>query len=440
MKRKNPAARIAFGAFVLTSCVTMADYNFRQIDQSIAGGDYQAAYGALSEDEGAVYAPADESLKLLDSGLISHYAGEYGRSNAELSAAEALFERNATKSVTQAIGSVIVNDTVIDYSGDPYEDVYTNVFMALNYLELGKFDDAMVEIRRFDTKLKTITARYQAQIEERKMQLASDAQSVPEYELTFHNCALARYLSMLLYRADGDLSNAAVDLRQIEQAFALQPKLYDFACPRSIGEELSVPKGMARLNMLAFTGQAPEKHEEDAPLWAVDGFYRIALPVMEMRGSHIDEIEWRIAAHADGFVYALPTEKIESIERIAMETYEQKYALIVAKTIGRMAAKLTATLAFDTAAALVDDSAASAILSLLGAATKVSIFASERADVRTSRYFPANAFVAGLTLAPGTYDVSVSFKSGGRSVASRAYPSVEIKANRLNLIESHCLQ
>ena len=434
------AAGFGFIALIFTSCVTMSDYNFRHIDRSIADGDYPAAYGALTADKKTIYAAADESLKLLDSGLISHYCGEYGRSNAELSQAELLLERNAAKSVSQAVGSLLVNDTVIDYSGDPYEAIYTNVFMALNYLKLGKFDDALVEIRRFDIKLKEMTVKYQAQIEQQKRQLADNAQSVPEAKLTFHNSALARYVSMLIYRADGDESNAAVDRRQIEQAFALQPTLYDFPCPQSIREELAVPKGMARVNLLAFAGRAPEKEEVSAPLWAVDGFYAIALPAMQARASDIRSIEWRVTASDGRTMQAAQAEKIESIENIALETYTQKYSLIVAKTIARMAAKLTATVALDVAASYVDNDAASFVFSLLGAASKVSIFATERADVRTSRYFPAAAFVSGLTLEPGVYSVSVFFKNGNRTVASRTYPNIEIQANRLNLVESYCLR
>ena len=237
--------------------------------------------------------------------------------------------------------------------------------MSLNYLHLGKFDDAMVEIRRFDTKLKEISAKYQAEIEAEKMQLKSNAKSVPAVKMQFHNSALAHYLSMLLYRADGDMDNAAVDMRFIENAFKFQPALYDFPRPAGIKQDLDIPKDMCRLNLIAFTGRSPEKKEIIEPLWAVDDFYRIALPVMEKRKSAVNVIEFYATDKSSGTTYFSKAEKLESIENIAEETYSQKYSLIAAKTIARMAAKLTTSAALDAAAKTSDEDITSVVLSLI---------------------------------------------------------------------------
>ena len=434
------SAKFCILPLLLASCLTMSDYNFRKIDHAIDEGNYSEAYSAIDSDKSAIYSTFDKSLAALDSGLLSHYAKEYARSNKELSNAEELFKKNAAKSISQAVGSMLVNDTIIDYSGDPYEDIYTNVFMALNYLHLGKFDDAMVEIRRFDTKLKEISAKYQAEIEAEKMQLKSNSKSVPAVKMQFHNSALAHYLSMLLYRADGDMDNAAVDMRFIENAFKFQPALYDFPRPAGINQDLDIPKDMCRLNLIAFTGRSPEKKEIIEPLWAVDDFYRIALPVMEKRKSAVNVIEFYATDKSSGTTYFSKAEKLESIENIAEGTYSQKYSLIAAKTIARMAAKLTTSAALDAAAKTSDEDITSVVFSLLGFASKVSAFATERADVRTSRYFPASAFVSGINLKEGIYDVKIVFKSGNRIILSQTYTDIHVAKKGINLIEAFCLK
>ena len=105
-----------------------------------------------------------------------------------------------------------------------------------------------------------------------------------------------------------------------------------------------------------------------------------------------------------------------------------------------MTAKLAASVALDVAADKIDDGIVSAVFSILGFASKVSAFATERADVRTSRYFPANAFVSGINLAEGTYDVKVVFKYRNRIVFTRSYTGVAVRKNDVNLVEAFCLR
>ena len=440
--KKQAFGLIGAVSVLFLSCVTMSDYNFNNIDKSIKNGMYDAVYEELCNPQGVLYTSSDLVLENLDKGLISHYAGEYERSNGELSEAETLIRSYYSKSITQAAASMLVNDTVIDYAGDPFEDVYTNIFMALNYLQLGKFDDAFVEIRRFDIKLKEIQQKYQAQLEKQKKELKDNSVSVPSGEVKFHNSALARYLSLLIYRTEGDYDSARVDYNMMHDAFRLQPSLYDFPFPESVKEELTfVPDGFGRLNILAFSGLSPVKVEESIPLYAYDGFYRIALPVMEKRKSSVAAASVTAVNVETGEVYSAHTQKIESIEDIAVDTYAQKYAAIVGKTVARMVSKLVATAALDTVAEEADDSAVSMIFSILGAASKINMFVSERADVRTCRYFPASAYAAGITLPEGRYDITVVFKtSSDGKVETLEYNGVSVSKSGLNLVESYCFK
>lgn len=424
--------------FILTSCVTVADYNFHTINKALNANDFASVYYELENPNGIMYTNRDSVLENLDKGIISHYAGEFERSNQELSKAESLIEKFQAVSITQAIGSTITNDTVKDYAGDPYENIYTNIFMALNYIQLNNTEDAFVEIRRMDNKLKAISAKYRKEIESNKLALKNNAKSVPDTSMNFHNCALARYLSMLMYRSEADYDNAEVDYKYIREAFTFQKQTYNFPVPDCIKNDYKKPEG-ARLNVIAFTGKAPEKIEERTPLFAVDGFYRIALPVMKKRESSITSAKITAQNIHTGEVFTTRTEKLESIENIAMDTYSQKYSLVVAKTIGRMVAKLTTSVVFDEAAREVDDAGLSLIFSLAGIVSKVNMFASERADVRTSRYFPGEVHVCGLDLPPGDYQITVQYMNNKHIQDTQVY-SKTVQNKGLNLLESFCLK
>ncbi|HOS29304.1 MAG TPA: hypothetical protein PLR39_00750, partial [Treponemataceae bacterium] len=73
-------------------------------------------------------------------------------------------------------------------------------------------------------------------------------------------------------------------------------------------------------------------------------------------------------------------------------------------------------------------------------ASAVSNEVTEKADIRTSRYFPASASVGGISLDPGTYLVSIRYLDySGRTISVEEFPGVTVKPDTLNLLESVCL-
>ena len=66
---------------------------------------------------------------------------------------------------------------------------------------------------------------------------------------------------------------------------------------------------------------------------------------------------------------------------------------------------------------------------------------SEQADLRLSRYFPGVAYVGGITLPPGIYNVRVNYKNkNGYIIYSEYFKDVDVKSGDLNLRESVCLR
>jgi hypothetical protein len=68
---------------------------------------------------------------------------------------------------------------------------------------------------------------------------------------------------MLFFRALGNTDSARIDAQKISDAYKNMPEVYANPLPRelvmrgNVNDELSIPAGMARLNVLSFTGLAP---------------------------------------------------------------------------------------------------------------------------------------------------------------------------------------
>ncbi len=434
-RRAHVLIFVVFSLFLL-SCVT-SSHTRSLVSKYVAESEFEEAIQVIEKNKQNLYSKNDLVLHALDVGLLSHYNRDSKYSSMQLTEAERLMYEYYTKSISQSIASFLLNDTIIDYAGDPYEDIYTNLFMALNYIAQRNIEGAFVEIRRFDNKQKELSLAYSQAIREAKTQISSENDFSDTIE--FHNSALARYVSMLLYRSEGMMDSAEIDYKYIQSAFAVQKTLYDFPMPSSIKEEFSIPQGSARLNVLSFSGIAPEKKEEIIRFATEETYFKFAIPIMYKRSSVVQAIEAQVLSYETGSSSSFRLEKIESIENIALDTFKQKQALLYLKAIARSLTKSTTTAILDNQAARQKGDIG-LIFSVLKIASAVSNEVTEKADIRTSRYFPATASVGGLNLEPGTYLVTIRYLDyAGRTVLKEEFPDVKIQPDTLNLLESVCL-
>lgn len=57
-------------------------------------------------------------------------------------------EEGVASQAAGVLGTALVNDNVLDYEGFYYERVMTNVYKALNFMSLGDYDNARIELNR----------------------------------------------------------------------------------------------------------------------------------------------------------------------------------------------------------------------------------------------------------------------------------------------------
>ena len=433
-----------FLAFMALSCATSAP-EFIEIDRAVTQADYTAAIEAVvrgQEGKNAIYSEKNAIMLFLDKGLLEHYAGNYANSSYDLQNAERLIEKAYTKSISENFFSYIINDNTKEYPGEDFEDIYINVFNALNYYNRGNTEGALVEIRKLSMssgKLDMLSRKYEytdpgtGENLNVTVQRETGVGELPRTrQVNFSNSALARFLGALFYLGEGNHDAARVEFDQLEAALSNR-NIYRTPIPQAIEQARSVPDGSARLNIISFTGLSPIKQEEQ--VFHYFPFFQhpvlqsavFKLPVIIRRPSVIDRIEVVISGHSFNL------ELLEDIGVVIEETFAARYSNILIKTYIRTLFKYAVA---DIAAmdAIKRHGELAGLMTALSA--RMAMDLSEGADTRMSRYLPDKAYIGGIDLDPGVYSVIINYYSGDDLVAGAEYRDVTVNQNGLNLLES----
>ncbi len=430
---------------------------YEPITAELRSGNSQAAARMLevAKDKNK-YAEKDRLLYFIDAGMLNHYAQSCDSSNAKLHLAEEAAEELFTKSVSRAAASMLLNDNVLEYSGEDYEILYTNLIKALNYITLGEFDEAFVEIRRANLKLELLEQKYAGAAAQFQQGSPDDSDRVEiDYKVDkvrFHNDAFGRYLSMHMYAADGKMDDARIDHDFLVQAFRSQPHIYNFAMP----EVKYYSEEQAIFSVVALVGLAPVKEalslrirtDKDLELVQVlyddpenqgaeyghlpvkvkaDYYFKFAIPKIVPRSSLVSEIRVLANGRLVGQLQLL-----EDVGNVAEETFAAKKSLIYIRTVARAIAK-------GLAAHRLKKKADTGGLGgwLKKAAIDVGTDLIENADLRSSQFIPGRIYVGDFEIEPGVYDISVEFyMADGSLAATTTYGGYEVLRNGLNLIEA----
>ena len=443
--------------FIFVGCATISTQKkqFSIIDKKVQEKDFKAANNLLLESKKKYYSKKDAVLFYLDLGLLYHYAKEYEKSNEMLTNAENLIDELYTQSISKSVMSFLLNDNITDYEGEDYENIYLNVFKALNYIGLNQTDKAFVEVRKINEKLLLLESKY-GKIADEYNSSDKKIKNIENKKLEFQNSALARYMSFLLYKNENDFDNANIDMQKIDEAF-LQSKIYDFAKPNLE----NIPKNN-KVTFISFIGKSPEKfanefilHSENNTIfiYSSDGknekqidainwigienglHIKFSLPYIKKKGTKINAIEIMIDKKSFGNF-----ESIESIENVAYETYKLKEPIIYTKAIARSITKAIANAAINKELdKKIGDNAL--LKSLSHIATGATIDATENADMRISRYFPSRVLVKEIELENGNHNVKINYRdANGQIIFKDNIGNVNIDKNSFNLFSTFCLE
>jgi hypothetical protein len=414
------------GSSLFFSCAPSIKH-YPRLNQYLLTQDYDSAYKLVKKNR-ETYADRNAVLYYLDEGIISHFAGRFKESNQSFSHAESIMEELYTRSISKEAASFLISDNTIPYRGEDFERAILNLFMALNYVGLGSWEDAVVEARKVDNKLNLINSQYE---EEKRNVYKEDA--------------FIRFLMGAIYEAEGEINDAFISYRKAESVYRADylPN-YGVSPPTILIEDLLTSaqsmdfyeemaeiqmeypdvtfmdparkKEMAEVFFVHYNGLAPEKREEHFLVPMPDGFvFKIAYPKFEKRGYRISHGEITLRHLRSGQSYRFPTALMEDIASIAVMNLENRINRIKAKAIARATIKY---LASKEVSKVAEEKGGELLGLMVQASANIASMATEQADVRQWRLLPAEIRVGRGLIPPGEYHGRIRFVGSGRAVIS----------------------
>ncbi len=477
--RWSPVLLVLFSVTAVSACAHELPY--ARIDRALQDGN-PAEGVALLETAQDIYGSKSTALYLMDKGMVQYLAGRYTDSIQSLSAAEALTEDLYTRRIRSEVEAFLTSDNALPYEGEEFEKVLLNVFLAIDYVHLGQWNDALVEARKVDHKLTVLADRNQ-----KRMAYTRDA--------------LARYLSGILYEATGDLSNAFVSYRLALEAFENYRKNYSTAVPELVRQDLlrvsealglnqehqeyqqafpgltwqseAASKSDGELVFITHAGRAPIKRDlfVDVPfspaalavvlatkrydrydtynhraaesiLYGLTGrVVRLAVPQFVPRRSMIAHTEAVILS--GNARYTARAALMEDITAIAVKDLDDRLLRTTVKAVARAAWKfaLAEAVRVGVRGSIKDKEAGAVAGAIAGAVAHMIAVASEEADKRSWATLPDRIFVGRLKVPPGTYDVELRHIGAyGGVVATQVLKGVTITERGKHFVSTRVLQ
>lgn len=423
---------ILFSLLLFIGCASSIDISSSQLH--VANGNYGKAYQNLQLQAPSLLKAQGPIIVNYDLGLLAHLDANPQQSNMYLDEAERLIRDAYTQSITANIASFIVNDNTKAYQGEEYEDIYLNSFKALNFIALAEIESALVELNRSLEKqafLKQKYEQYGKQIDKYASEKGLGNVDAQTCATSFTTSALTNYLAYIVAQGMGEENTAYYAQEQVRHAFLSQPQLYRFPIPSSVGQA-PPEEGKARLHLMAFSGQAPMKQERWEYMYlSPTNQPKIAYPVLVGRQSAVQSI--RVTAIGQ---QETKLERIESISEVAIDTFRSKSELAKTKAILRAMAKAVGIAVYDAVAQ--QDNKVTAAEELLGLLFRVAQDVSERADVRSTHFLPADAWVGSIDLKSGTYTLEFAFlNASGNVLHTTVMPNQTVGKDSLNLCEAY---
>lgn len=324
----------------------------------------------------------DQLVYLFDYGTALQQAGKYKESNEVLIKADKLSDVQDYTSLSREAGSILLNEGLVQYKGDDYEKVMVNAEIAMNYLMMGNTEEALVEARRLNQKL------YKYKFEAKK---------------NYEQNPFAFYLSALMWEAEKNVDSAYIDYNNTYKVNPdipyLREDLIRAAKNAQRPEELAKwkkqfpevkmdprwkDKNYGEVVLIYQQGWGPRKFPNPEftslpKLYPTSNFTKKAKLVVDIGKKPIEE----------------ETQKILSVQDVAIKTLNDQYAGLIAKRVAGMAAK-----------AVVADQIRQK-QGILGDLAYIGMTLADRADLRQWSMLPESFQVAKLFLPAGEYKIKV---------------------------------
>jgi len=345
----------------------------------------------------------DQLLYLMDLGMVYHSAGRYQQAIDVFLKADKLAEIKDYTSLSAEAGSVLLNDDIKPYKGENFEKILINVYLALDYTLLHKWEDALVECRRVNHKLDLMISRG---------------------GLPYEHNSFAKYLAAALFEARRETNDAFVDYRTVLKWMGDYPYLgapllrtadrlkasqefAEFRTKFPSVDKYKIAKNEGEIVLILEQGKSPEKVPSQA--------LRL-VPVFRKRSYGSDYVWLSVD---DKQAARVRTYTLFDIEATAIKELDSRLAGIVAKKIGGVVVK---EIVANQVAKQTKSEAAGVLTSLL-------LHLSDKADLRSWTTLPARLQLARMIVPAGRHDVVLDMVSpfGSERKGIKRWKDLEVK-------------
>lgn len=197
MSKTKIALLILISVFI-GACATYYQRS-QKFQEAFAGGEIEKADEIIGKDKKGPEGK-NRLLYFLNRGLVKYMLGKNQESIELLSEAEKYIE-DQQKNLGQEALSLLINPTIKPYKPEDFENVMVNFFMAMNFLELNKYNDAIVECKRINIKLNELNDKYK------------------DHKNRYQRDAFANIFQGLMYEASGNFNDAFIAYRNAFETY-----------------------------------------------------------------------------------------------------------------------------------------------------------------------------------------------------------------------------
>ncbi|MBF0226415.1 MAG: hypothetical protein HQK76_13250 [Desulfobacterales bacterium] len=361
-------------------------------------GQSEQAVSALLEEKGISY--RDKLLYYMEKGLILHSLGDYQKSTDVLLKASYLIDEQQIISASEQVVSLAINEWMTEYKGEYSEQLWVHTYLMMNFLLLGKYEDALVEAKR--------------------------ASKVLDREGSYLNDDyFTRTLIGLCYELLSEYNDAYIEYKKLSKLMGESSSGAYYACKTAskLGfyDDVEVYKKflpkcdeqakepVSELILFAGYGKISTKIPGNV---FIPPTIRFSFPMYPERKLIYNPIT---VINENGESMDVKTIHA-NFDKVVRNSLDDRKAKIIVKETARVVAK-------EAIAHSIDDRD-----SPLGLLVRLIFMILEEADTRCWETLPAFLTIARIPLEPGNHTIQVMFRGKfGESVYSETIPEFEIK-------------
>ncbi len=414
---------------VLSGCALPTFYErFYEFNRTISDGNLKAAEEMIEKNAAKYEKGRLQFLFEVNAGLVLSMQGKFKESNEHFEKAD-LFVEDFRKKVVEEGAALLLNPNLSTYRGEDHEILMVNYYKAVNYLQMGDNENALVEARRMNLRLQSLSDKYKSEKKYKKdafihllMGLVYDAGG------EYNNAFIAYRNALIIYENEfNDMFKLGVpkqlkhDLIRTADLSGLYNERESYKAKFSINYQRP-DKDEANLVLLWNNGLGPIKDEwgiNFAIIYGTGGWvtfvnkdYGMTFPFY-IGDSNLSGLTWikvvfpKYVERPELFTSAqmlyrdqvFAFNRIENINAISFKVLEERMMLEFGKSLLRVALKQAAA-----AGVRQDNEGLGVALSLLGSA-------SESADTRNWQTLPHSIYYARIPVKAGDHELKMHLKT-----------------------------